>query len=238
MTALEQFAYSGQPVRTVLLDGEAWFVAKDACDVIGISKYRDALAQLEADERASVPVDTPGGTQTVGAVNEAGLYALMFISRSPKVRGFQRWVTHEVLPAIRRTGQYGSALPTNFAEALELAAAEIRKSEALEAKVAADAPKIEAYETLMDSDGAYSMDSAAKILGIGRNTMFSRLREVGVILSGSRLPAQRYAHYFNVVARTYRDSEGIDHPVYTTKVRPSALPFLAKKLDITLAVSR
>ncbi|WP_373426951.1 Bro-N domain-containing protein [Microbacterium sp. SORGH_AS_0888] len=89
-----------------MVDGEPWFVAKDACDVLGISKYRDAVAQLAADERASTAVDTLGGRQRMAVVNEPGLYALMFISRSPKVRPFQRWVTHEVLPQIRRTGEF------------------------------------------------------------------------------------------------------------------------------------
>lgn len=101
------FPDTGQPVRTVSRDGEPWFVGKDACDVIGISKYRDALAQLDDDERASAAVDTPGGTQTMTIVNEAGLYALMMISRSPLVKPFRRWVTHDVLPAIRKTGSYG-----------------------------------------------------------------------------------------------------------------------------------
>ncbi|RZU64894.1 BRO family protein [Microterricola gilva] len=237
MTGLDMFTYSGQQVRTVIIDGEPWFVAKDACDVVGISKYRDAVAQLDPDERVSVAVDTPGGMQMMAAVNEPGLFALMLISRSPIVRDFQRWVRHEVLPTINRTGQFGSALPTDFAEALELAAAEVRQRVALEAQIAIDAPKVEAYETLMDADGAYSMDAAAKILGIGRTTLFTRLRAEGIIQAGQRTPYQRYAHHFNVTASTYTDSEDVSHTTFTSKVRPSGLDFIAKKLGLVAVAS-
>lgn len=100
------FPATGQPVRTITIDDEPWFVAKDACDVVGISKHRDAVAQLDDDERASTTVDTPGGPQVMAVVNESGVYALMMISRSPVVKPFRRWVIHEVLPSIRRTGSY------------------------------------------------------------------------------------------------------------------------------------
>lgn len=110
-TAVEifQFPESGQQVRMVPIDGEPWFVGKDICEQLGIAKPRDAIAQLDEDERASTAVDTPGGRQTMSVVNEPGLFALMLISRSPKVKPFRRWVTHEVLPAIRKTGKYESA---------------------------------------------------------------------------------------------------------------------------------
>lgn len=236
MTALDIFTYSGQEVRTVVIDGEAWFVAKDACDVIGIAKYRDAVAQLEADERVSVAVDTLGGLQSVSAVNEAGLYALMFISRSPKVRDFQRWVTHEVLPQIRRTGQFGSALPSNLADALEFAAIEVRKSEALEAQAMIDAPKVEAFDRLMDADGYYDMAQVGKMAGLGRTTLYSRLRDAAVIQRGGTTPYQQYMHHFVLTAGTWQDSAGQIHPTSTTRLRPSGLPFILKKLGMTVTV--
>jgi prophage antirepressor-like protein len=109
MNALQPFTFAtGQPVRTLLADGQPWIVAKDACDVLGIAKYRDAVAQLDTDERASMAVDTPGGQQSMTVVNEPGIYALMMISRSPRAREFRRWVLHEVLPALRLTGSYST----------------------------------------------------------------------------------------------------------------------------------
>ena len=106
MSDLSIFRFDGADVRTVVIDGEPWFVARDACEVLGISKYRDAVAQLEADERASAAVDTLGGAQQMAVVNEAGVYALMLISRSPSARAFQRWLTHDVVPSIRKSGSY------------------------------------------------------------------------------------------------------------------------------------
>lgn len=93
-------------IRMEQVDGEPWFVAKDICDALGIIKYRDAMARLDDDERVSILVDTLGGKQSMTAVNESGLYLLVFQSRKPEARAFRRWVTNEVLPAIRRTGAF------------------------------------------------------------------------------------------------------------------------------------
>lgn len=108
MTAseLQIFNFSGDPVRTTHARGQQVWVGKDVCDALGLSKYRDALAQLDEDERVSIPVDTLGGTQRMTAVTEGGVWALMLISRSPKVQPFKRWFTHEVLPALRQHGTY------------------------------------------------------------------------------------------------------------------------------------
>jgi anti-repressor protein len=231
MTALDIFTYAGQQVRTVIVDGEAWFVARDVTAALGLSNGRDAISRLDSDGVGNADIiDSMGRTQTAATVNESGLYELIFQSRVAGAVTFKRWVTHEVLPSIRKTGQFGSALPTNFAEALELAALKVREIEALEAKAAEDAPKLEAYGRLMDSDGHYSFEAVGKMIGVGRNTLFRRLREAGIIQTGSRLPYQRYAHHFDVVATTWRDAEGTEHPTFTTKILPSGLPFILKKI--------
>lgn len=93
-------------IRMEQIDNTPWFVAKDICDALGISKYRDAIVRLDEDERMSILVDTLGGKQSMTAVNESGLYLLIFQSRKPEARAFRKWVTNEILPAIRRTGVY------------------------------------------------------------------------------------------------------------------------------------
>ena len=94
-------------IRSVVVDGEPLFVAKDVCDVLGINKYRDAVARLDEDEKGRpVVVDTPGGKQSMTTVNESGLYHLIFQSRKPEARAFRKWVTGEVLPNIRKHGVY------------------------------------------------------------------------------------------------------------------------------------
>lgn len=239
MTGLEVFNYSGQQVRTVVIDGEPWFAAKDACDVLGIQNARRAVTeQLDPDGvRTTYLTDSLGRQQDTYIVSEAGLYELIFQSRKPEAREFRRWVTAEVLPTIRRTGQFGSQLPTSFAEALELAAATQRAIETAEAKIEADAPKVAAYERFMDADGYLDMGSAAKILGVGRTTMFRQLREAGVLQPGSNLPYQRYAHHFKVTVGSWSSPDGDIHVTHTTRVRPAGLQFLSTKLESVRLVS-
>ena len=102
MNDLQIFTYQQSAVRTVERDGEPWFVLKDVCDVLGISKYRDVSERLDADEREPVKVDTPGGPQMMTAVNESGLYSVILRSDKPEAKPFRKWVTSEVIPAIRR----------------------------------------------------------------------------------------------------------------------------------------
>ena len=108
--ALAPFAYDGHQVRVITdAQGEPWFVAADVCRCLAIANSRDALTRLDDDEKGVGSTDTPGGTQSVTTVNEFGLYSLILGSRKPEARAFKRWVTHEVLPAIRKTGRYEAA---------------------------------------------------------------------------------------------------------------------------------
>jgi anti-repressor protein len=156
--------FDGFSVRHVFTDEPVW-IGRDVCDAIGISKYRDALAQLDGDERVSIVVDTPGGPQQMAAVTEAGLWSLLLISRSPKVQPFKRWLTHEVLPTIRKTGRYDPslALPDRKTLAHWVVEAETR-AELAEAKVAVLEPPAAAWNELADAAGDYSVADAAKIL--------------------------------------------------------------------------
>lgn len=107
MDKLTTFNYKEFPVRTIQNETGVWWVLADVCAVLDISKYRDAATRLDDDERGSVKVDTPGGMQDMTAINEPGLYNLIFRSNKPEAKNFKRWVTHEVLPAIRKNGSYG-----------------------------------------------------------------------------------------------------------------------------------
>jgi len=101
------FQFQEFPIRVVLDEQDnPLFVGKDVCKALRISKYRDAIAKLDADERVSMFVDTLGGTQKMTCVSESGLYSLIFISDKPEAKIFKRWVTHEVLPQIRQKGYY------------------------------------------------------------------------------------------------------------------------------------
>ncbi len=105
------YEFKGNPVRTITGDNETWFVAKDVCDVLGFGNSREALSKHVDDDdvtkRDTVP-DSLGRKNTANCVNESGLYALIFGSRLPAAKEFKRWVTKEVLPQIRKSGQYRS----------------------------------------------------------------------------------------------------------------------------------
>jgi prophage antirepressor-like protein len=118
------FNPSNQQIRVEMINSEPWFVAKDVCDCLELINSRKATSALDDDERGVSPIVTPSGKQEMTVVNESGLYNLIFQSRKPQARAFRKWVTSEVLPAIRKTGKYeawqnGSMMyyePTNNAE--------------------------------------------------------------------------------------------------------------------------
>ncbi len=107
MTAITAFTNTefGE-VRTMMRDGEPWFVAADVCRALDIKNNRDAVERLDDDEKGVVSTDTPGGVQSVTIINEPGLYALVLGSRKPEAKAFKRWITHEVIPSIRKNGAY------------------------------------------------------------------------------------------------------------------------------------
>lgn len=113
--------FKDQQIRIINQDGEVWFVAKDICAYFGEQNYRRAVQILDEDERVCRKINTPGGEQELITINESGLYTLLFAMQPQKARGvldsyiqerleklhdFKRWVTHDVLPSIRKTGGY------------------------------------------------------------------------------------------------------------------------------------
>ncbi|CRK80391.1 BRO-N domain-containing protein [Neobacillus massiliamazoniensis] len=115
------FNFGMDEVRTVGIDGEPWFVAKNVCEVFGDSNYRRSISRLDEDEKGVSPFYTSKGKQNFTVVNETGLYSLLFHMQPQKkktmteeqfqervnsIRNFKRWITHEVLPSIRKHGAY------------------------------------------------------------------------------------------------------------------------------------
>ena len=137
-------------VRIVPVDGELMFVAKDVCDCLEITKHRDAISRLDSDERGSVKLDTPGGKQDVAAINEYGLYNLVLSSRKPEAKEFKRWITHDVIPSIRKTGSYSLAVPKSLPEALRAYANEVESHNATKAIVAQQEQQIAEFKPVKD----------------------------------------------------------------------------------------
>lgn len=107
MQALQNvFSFQDKQVRVVLRDGEPWFVARDVCEVLDHSDTSTAIRRLDDDEKLTQTMFVSGQNREVWLVNEPGLYSLILTSRKPEAKAFKRWITHEVIPAIRKTGAY------------------------------------------------------------------------------------------------------------------------------------
>ena len=109
------FDFQNTKMRVIVQGGEPWFVAKDACDILELDDVSKAVSRLDDDEKGTNSITTPGGNQEMLTVNEYGLYSLVLGSRKPEAKSFKRWITHEVIPAIRKTGSY-SVQPLTPAE--------------------------------------------------------------------------------------------------------------------------
>lgn len=93
-------------IRTLLIDGEPWFVAADVCKALELGNPSMTVERLDDDEKGISTIDTLGGKQCMAIINEPGLYSLVITSRKPEAKAFKRWITHEVIPAIRKHGAY------------------------------------------------------------------------------------------------------------------------------------
>jgi prophage antirepressor-like protein len=101
------FNYKSKTIRVIQDEnGDPWWVAKEACKIIGLEDTHKAVQRLEIDEKGRKIIPTPGGNQEMWVINEPGLYSLMLRSNKPEAKQFKKWITHDVLPTIRKTGKY------------------------------------------------------------------------------------------------------------------------------------
>lgn len=146
---LVKFEFEGRGVRTVVIEDEPWFVAKDVCEILGISNSRNAVGRIPEKYVRVHSVDTNGGIRNFSIISEAGLYRLVLRSDKPQAEPFIDWVTAEVLPQIRKTGSYSvtQKTPQTYIEALEaLIEAEKAKQLLLEDKTELEVRLDEAKE--------------------------------------------------------------------------------------------
>ena len=143
-------------VRVVQVDGEPWFVAADVCRALEISNSRDAVARLDDDEKGVGSTDTLGGKQGMQIINEPGLYTLVLGSRKPEAKTFKRWVTHEVLPAIRKTGSYKTPKQSSDRDK-----AMLKNAQARSAKLWLEIAKNTGIQTYKDVCNAYAAKELA-----------------------------------------------------------------------------
>jgi prophage antirepressor-like protein len=210
-------------------DGEIWFFAADVCSALDIGNTTNALKRLDSDETGSYL----SGRVEFNVISESGLYSLTMTSRKSEAKRFRGWVTKNVLPQIRRSGGYGApALPTNFAEALRLAADQAETIARLEHQRVQDMPKVEFANRVAQSDDLLTIEEAAKILGTGRNRLFRWLRDNDYLMHGNS-PRQRWLDrgMFEVVLYQFQDTNDYTRTASKTCVTAKGLVMLQGRLD-------
>jgi anti-repressor protein len=177
--------FQAHKVRIIEENGEPLFVAADVGHVLNIAQVNSTIRDYDSDEKGVHTMHTLGGLQQVSVLTEAGLYRLIMQSRSENAKEFRRWVTHEILPTIRKTGKYETAPPADDIAHL------IASTKSLIEKIEADRPKVEVYDRLIESRGLITIATAAKELGTGQKRLYADLRTQG-ILTRDNVPYQRY----------------------------------------------
>ena len=224
-------------IRTTIQNGEPWFVAADVCKALDIENNRKATNRLDDDEKGVTSSDTLGGKQKLTIVNEAGLYSLVLGSRKPEAKAFKRWITHEVLPTIRRTGGYvnsaeafiGHYLPHADESTRTMFRTQLKAIEELNAKIEADKPKVLFADAVYSSDTTILVGEMAKILkqngvNIGQKRFFEWLRQNGYLIKrkGSEwnMPTQRSMELglFEIKESTHLDGNGCNVTTKTPKI--------------------
>lgn len=187
-------------VRAVMLEGEPWFVAADVCRALGIGNSSDAVKRLDDDEHALVSIEgLSRGNDKANIINEPGLYGLVLASRKPEAKVFKRWITHEVIPEIRKTGGYiaGQEMMDDdqlLANALMVAQRKIaernKQLEAANEKIKADAPKVLFAETVQKAEGDILVRQLARLMNqrgydVGERRLYEILRRDGWVIKAN-----------------------------------------------------
>lgn len=195
---LQVFSYEGSEIRTVQLGGEPWWVLKDICDVLELSNPSVIADRLDEDEKAKVDPKQYLGSRSnepATVISESGLYNVILLSRKPEAKKFKRWITHEVLPTIRKHGAYVTSDkleemisdPDAWIKVLTALKDERTAKERLQLEAAKNESKVVFADAVSVSSGTILIGELAKILKgngieIGQNRLFEKLRQDGYLI--------------------------------------------------------
>ena len=221
-------------IRTVTKDNEPWFVATDICKALDIKNVTQAIQRLDNDERSMFNIGRQGDTN---CVNEYGLYNLVLASRKQGAKEFKRWITHEVIPSIRKSGGYIAGQETMsdselMAKALLVAQKQIEQRNSIieqqKAKIEADKPKTIFADAVSASKTSILIGDLAKLIcqngyKIGQKRLFEWLRENGYLIksgSSKNMPMQRYVEQglFEIKESNVQNPDGSVRITKTTKI--------------------
>lgn len=234
---LQVFSYEGNELRTVRRGDEILWVLKDVCTVLGLSDTNKVAERLDGDGLTRIKFVSGGQAREMYAVNESGLYNVILRSDKPEAKKFKHWVTHEVLPSIRRHGAYITPAkleeimndPDAWIKVLTALKEERVAKERLQIQAEEDKPKVVFADAVSVSDGAILIGELAKILKgngveIGQNRLFEKLRQDGYLIKRQgtdyNAPTQRAMELglFKVKETAITHSDGHVTISKTTKV--------------------
>ena len=235
-------------VRAVSVNDEPYFVGKDVAEILGYSNPRKAMIDhVDAEDKGVTKCDTLGGTQEMTIINESGLYSLILSSKLPKAKEFKRWVTAEILPAIRKTGgyvndtaqfveSYFGQLEPNQKHALTMM---FDESKRMSAQLKEQAPKVLFANAVETAHNSILIGDLAKIIrrngvDIGQKRLFEWLRQNGYLIKGGQsknMPTQEAMdmNLFEVKESTVNNPDGSVRITRTTKVTGKGQTYFVKK---------
>ena len=245
MNEVQLFNFENHEVRSLLLNNEPWFVGKDVADVLGYSNSRKAMADHVDDEDKEVLTsrnvtleNIPNRGITV--VNESGLYSLILSSKLPSAKKFKRWVTSEVLPALRKTGQY-QVKELSGSELMAKALIEAQNVLAAKDKVIEEMkPKVVFADAVATSHTSILVGELAKILkqngiDMGQKRLFAWLREKGYLIKRQgtdyNMPTQKAMELglFEIKEGSYVNGSGVNITTKTPKITGKGQQYFINK---------
>ncbi|USK48884.1 phage antirepressor KilAC domain-containing protein [Bacillus sp. CMF12] len=200
---LQIFKYVNNEIRTISKNNDVWFVAKDVCDVLEIKNSRDAISRLDSDEKGVVSTDTLGGKQELTVVNEPGLYTLILGSRKQEAKQFKRWITHNVLPTIRKTGGYVSNedtflqtyLPHADEQTKSIFRVTLETVRKQNKQISLMQPKADYFDTLVDRNLLTNFRDTAKEFEMGQRQFINWLLDNKFIFRDQKSKLKPYSQY-------------------------------------------
>lgn len=249
MQDLQIFNFEELPVRTLTVNEEPFFVGKDVAEILGYSNTRDALYRhVDGEDKDVVKLDTLGGKQSQTIINESGLYSLIFSSKLESAKRFKRWVTSEVLPAIRKHGLYATdnviKNTLNNPDYIINVFTEYKKEKehnlVLEQQVKENKPKVLFADSVAGSDNSILVGELAKLLkqngvDVGQNRLFKWLRNNGYLIKKSgesyNLPTQKSMdlEILDIKKRVINNPDGSSKITRTPKVTGKGQQYFINK---------
>lgn len=234
-------------LRIAVLNGEVWFVGKDVAEILGYKESAKAIREhVDEDDKGVSKLDTPGGRHKAVIINESGLYSMILTSKLPTAKQFKRWVTHEVLPSIRKHGGYLAGqenmtpeqmLANSLLYANSIIEEYKRKNEQLQTYIADNASHTALGRMVEASENSITIGQFAKIVfgddsDVGRNRMFKRLADLKLIFKDGRywFPYQKHLKdgWFEM---TYKSVQNGAEIVPVILIRPKGQVAIGKKLN-------